>query len=167
MANNELLARHKGTRNVNIRSISNSEREAVDIISNFQMTDENHITKLLSIKNSVNDKLRKKRKLDDTILSILEQADAEQELETALSCDDRIQELIVKIERFMNKAPKESIKTSRVMFSSSPSLLSHNPEAKVKLPKLEISKFDGDIINFRRFSDQFNSAIHSNDVLMI
>ena len=62
MANNELLARHKGTRNVNIRSISNSEREAVDIISNFQMTDENHITKLLSIKNSVNDKLRKKRK---------------------------------------------------------------------------------------------------------
>ena len=86
-----------------------------------------------------------------------------QELETALSCDDRIQELIVKIERFMNKAPKESIKTSRVMFSSSPSLLSHNPEAKVKLPKLEISKFDGDIIHFRRFSDQFNSAMHSND----
>ena len=56
-----------------------------------------------------------------------------QELETALSCDDRIQELIVKIERFMNKAPKESIKTSRVMFSSSPSLLSHNPEVKVNL----------------------------------
>ena len=97
------------------------------------MTDENHITKLLSIKNSVNDKLRKKRKLDDTTLSILEQVDAEQELETALSCDDRIPELIVKIERFMNKAPKESIKTSRVMFSSSPSLLSHNPEVKVNL----------------------------------
>ena len=97
------------------------------------MTDENHITKLLSIKNSVNDKLRKKRKLDDTTLSILEQVDAEQELETALSCDDRIPELIVKIERFMNKAPKESIKTSRVMFSSSPSLLLHNPEVKVNL----------------------------------
>ena len=47
----------------------------------------------------------------------------------------------------MNKVPKESIESSRVMSSSSPSLLSHNPEVKVKLPKLEISKFDGYFIN--------------------
>ena len=47
----------------------------------------------------------------------------------------------------MNKVPKESIETSRVMSSSSISLLSHNPKVKVTLPKLEISKFDGDIIN--------------------
>ena len=147
MANNELLTRHKGTRNVYLRRISNSEQEALYIISNFQMTNENHITKLLSIKNSVNDKLRKVRELDNTILTNLEQADAEQELQTVLSRDDRIQELIVKIERCMNKVPQESIKTSRVTSSSSPSLLSHNPEVKVKLPKLEISKFDGDIIN--------------------
>ena len=67
MAYNELLARHKGTRNVYLRSISNSEREALDIIYYFQLTDENHITKLLSTKNSINDKLRKVRELDDTI----------------------------------------------------------------------------------------------------
>ena len=103
MANYELLTRHKGNRNVYLRSICNSKREALDIISNFQMTDENHITKLLSIKNSINDKLRKVRELDDTILSILEQEDAEKELETVLFRNDRIQELIVKIERCMNK----------------------------------------------------------------
>ena len=51
----------------------NSELEALDIISNFQMTDENHITKLLSVKNSIGDKLRKVRELDDTVISILEQ----------------------------------------------------------------------------------------------
>ena len=127
------------------------------------MTDENHIINLLSIKNSINDKLRKLWELDDAILSILEQKNTEQELETNLSRDDRIQELIVKIERCMNKVLKESIEPSRVMSSSSPSLLSHNPEVKVKLPKLEISKFDGDIINFRGFWNQFNSAINSND----
>ena len=66
------------------------------------MTDENHITKLLSIKNNINDKLRKVVQLDDTVLSILEQEDAEQELETPLFRDDRIQELIVKIECCMN-----------------------------------------------------------------
>ena len=72
------------------------------MISKFQMTDENHITKLLSIKNNTNDKLRKVVQLDDTVLSILEQEDAEQELETPLFRDDRIQELIVKIEHCMN-----------------------------------------------------------------
>ena len=55
MVSNELLTRHKRTRNAYIRSISNSELEALDIILNFQMTDENHITKLLSIKNSISD----------------------------------------------------------------------------------------------------------------
>ena len=98
-----MLLEEKGNRNVYLRSISNSKQEALDIISNFQMTDENHITKLLSIKNSINDKLRKVRELDDTILSILEQEDAEKELETVLFRNDRIQELIVKIERCMNK----------------------------------------------------------------
>ena len=98
-----MLLEEKGNRNVYLRSISNSKQEALDIISNFQMTDENHITKLLSIKNSINDKLRKVRELDDTILSILEQEDAEKELETVLFRNNRIQELIVKIERCMNK----------------------------------------------------------------
>ena len=63
----------------------------------------------------------------------------------------------------MNKVLKESIDSSRVLSPSTPSLISHNPEVKVKLPKLEISKFNGDIINFRGFWDQFSSAIHSND----
>ena len=131
------------------------------------MTDENHITKLLSIKNSVNDKLRKKRKLDDTILSILEQADAVQELETALSCDDRIQELIVKIERFMNKAPKESIKTSRVMFSSSPSLLSHNPEEKLSYQNWKYQNLTVILLIFEDFRINLTELYIQMTVLMI
>ena len=103
----------------------------LDIISNFQVTDENHINKLLPTENSINDKLRKMQKLDDKLLDILEHEDPEQELETVLSRDDHIPELIVKIERCMNKVPKESIELSRVMSSSTTSLLSHNLEVKV------------------------------------
>ena len=36
MANIELLARHKETRNVYLRNISNNEWEAPDVIFNFQ-----------------------------------------------------------------------------------------------------------------------------------
>ncbi|XP_064464421.1 uncharacterized protein LOC135375698 [Ornithodoros turicata] len=35
----------------------------------------------------------------------------------------------------------------------------------VKLPKLEISKFDGDLRNWESFWDQFDSTIHSNESL--
>ena len=37
--------------------------------------------------------------------------------------------------------------------------------AKVRLPKLDIEKFDGDVINWSSFWDQFSTAIHENDSL--
>ena len=69
----------------------NSELEALDIISNFQMTDENHITKLLSVKNSINDELRKVRELDDTVISISEQKELDLNKNWKLIhyCEDR------------------------------------------------------------------------------
>ena len=38
-------------------------------------------------------------------------------------------------------------------------------DVRIKLPKLEISKFDGSITNWRGFWDQFLIAIHKNDSL--
>ena len=35
----------------------------------------------------------------------------------------------------------------------------------VKLPKLELRKFDGYILQWQGFRDQFNSAVHQNDHL--
>ena len=37
--------------------------------------------------------------------------------------------------------------------------------AKIRLPKLEIEKFNGDVINWSSFWNQFSSAIHENDSL--
>ena len=91
MVNNELLTRHKKIRNAYLQSISNSELEARDIISNFHVTDENHITKLFCIKNSISDKLRKVRELDDTVISVLEQQelDLNKNWELIYYCEDR------------------------------------------------------------------------------
>ena len=38
-----------------------------------------------------------------------------------------------------------------------------NPLVKVKLPTLELKPFDGNIINWKPFWDQFDVSIHSND----
>ena len=47
--------------------------------------------------------------------------------------------------------------------SSNSSPLPVNESVKVKSPKLEISKFHGDVINWQGFWDQFCSAIHENN----
>lgn len=36
-------------------------------------------------------------------------------------------------------------------------------QSHLKLPKLELSKFDGDVLKFQNFWDQFEVAIHDND----
>ena len=42
-----------------------------------------------------------------------------------------------------------------------------NSRVKVKLPKLELKPFDGGIINWEPFWDQFNASIHSNNLRKI
>ena len=40
-----------------------------------------------------------------------------------------------------------------------------NSQVKVKLPKLELKTFDGDIINWKRFRDQFDVSVHSDNLI--
>ena len=40
-----------------------------------------------------------------------------------------------------------------------------NSQVKVKLPKLELKTFDGDIINWKRFRDQFDVSVHSHNLI--
>ena len=40
---------------------------------------------------------------------------------------------------------------------------SRSSEMRVKLPKLEIPKFNGNIINWRGFWDEYKSAMHDNE----
>ena len=71
--------------------------------------------------------------------------------------------IIAKIDRCLNKIPPAGSLNPLSVSSRTPSV-SH--EAKVKLPKLEPSKFDGDIINWRGFWDQLQVAIHENDIIL-
>ena len=104
MSEKELLTKYKGIRNVYMRSINNCERETLEIIDNFHSGDENQVTKLLSSKASLSDKLIKDREFDDPILQLLNQDDSEAELENILVRDDKIHELIIKIERCIFKS---------------------------------------------------------------
>ena len=159
MSEKELLSKYKGTRNVYMRSINNCERETLEIIDCFHSGDENQVTKLLSSKASLSDKLIKVWEFDDRILQLLNQDDSEAELENILVRDDKIHELIIKIERCIFESTHESINPpSTVSINSSTT----SNDVRVKLPELKISVFQGDITSWQGFWDQFEAAIHSN-----
>ena len=40
-----------------------------------------------------------------------------------------------------------------------------NSQVKLKLPKLELKPFDGDIMNWKPFWEQFNASIHSSNLI--
>ena len=148
------LAKFKGTRKVYMRSIDNTERDTLDIIKNFKLGDENQITKLISAKTSLNEKLIKVREFDNHILELLNQEESESELENILVRDDKINELIVKIERCIYKSSHENISTSSSVSANISIYISTNSnnqptdQLKVNLPELVISKFQGDIIEW-------------------
>ena len=74
---------------------------------------------------------------------------------------DQIHEILAKVDYVLNRNQVIISENSKAKTVSSTETSSGN--INVQLPKLEIVKFDGDIINWQSFWDQFDSAIHSND----
>ena len=59
----------------------------------------------------------------------------------------------------MNKVPTVASSLENLNVSSS----TQNHKNKVKLPRLEISKFNGDVIERKGFWDQFKSTVNKNN----
>ena len=157
----ETLVRLRGAPKIYLRSIKNSERDILEMIENFSIDDENPTIKLTSAKVSLQDRINKVKQQDEEILKILKTEDMENELEQILIREEHFQILIARIERCLSK-PKIHVDRNSLSSSNS-SPLPVNESVKVKLPKLEISKFNGDVIDRQGYWDQFCSAIHENN----
>ena len=154
----ESLSKKRETRNVYIRHIENLENEIKEIIANFDIGNSRHRERLKGLKYSLDDKMKKITILDDEIFDLLDQKDAEFELSNTLVRNDRIFGLIASIEEASNK--NENNKNSLISNSSSTSN-NNVDEVVCKLPKLVIKEFDGSVLNWQNFWDQFESTIHS------
>ena len=159
MAESAELTRFRGTRKTYLRNISNQERHILDLIQ--KPIDEKTETSLTASKNSLLEKFEKVKILNENILEHLTGGEFEKELEENLDKTDQIHEILAKVDYVLNRNQVIILENSKAKTVSSTETSSGN--IKVQLPKLEIVKFDGDIINWQSFWDQFDSAIHSND----
>ena len=121
--------------------------------------------------------------LDAEILELtLNEDEIAQEIEHADTCKAQLQTMVFELEGALKTKGKDastlevqpcSTESSR---SSSPVLSRHsscqpaqengaNRRPRIKLPKLTLRKFNGDITQWSSFWDSFNTAIHSNTEL--
>ena len=117
---------------------------------------EEQITKLTGLKNGLLDKIDKVKEVDWKILDVLPQEDSEIELEDILVLEDANFDVLAKIDRCLKKAPPSpSLSSLDISNQGSSHRSTLTQDVSVKLPKLELSKFDGSIINWRDFGTNF------------
>ena len=109
------------------------------------------------------EKMDELKTINTEILDLLDENDSLITNEIAESSEhrDKVNEYIVKIDDILeNNSSDESVSNLSISSKSS-----KTDSHRVRLPKLEVSRFNGNILSFRGFWDQFNATIHSSNDL--
>ena len=107
------------------------------------------------------------KNLDDEILELIPEDEAETltyEIDKSCQFSDEINDILVKIESIFSKSNIEnpSVHTNSTTSSS----VSSNPnDFHAKLPKLTVGKFNGELLSWQSFWDQYSAAIHTSSSL--
>ena len=117
------------------------------------------------LENSLKEKVKILKNLDDEILELIPEDEAEtlaNEIDKSCQFSDEINDILVKIESIFFKksiffCPYEQHNNSSV--SSNPN------DSHAKLPKLNLDKFNGELLSWQSFWDQYSVATHTNSSL--
>ena len=121
-------------------------------------------SKLSLLKCSLQEKLET-RALDREIVDLIEDDKLTEEIKLVDSYKETIYSALLKIEKSTSKATPPS-PTPRADDASESTISSTSTRGKgVKLPKLALCSFDGDITTWYSFWDSYESTIHKNEDL--
>ena len=111
---------------------------------------------LAQLKLSLEEKLETLKQLDGEVLDLTGEDDLETEIQQSEEFKDEIYSAIVKLNHSVTPVTRSTASTSGPMIHS---------DSKIKLPKLTIPPFEGDITKWTPFWDSYDSAIHRNSSL--
>ena len=127
-----------------------------------------NIAELCAYKTKYQSKIEEIKPVDSKILNFLSHEEYEHKLTESLIREDAFIDVITKVDRVLTKIYNLETNNSEHSFvretTSNHTRSPSNPTetVKVKLPKLELKPFDGNILNWQPFWDRFQSSIDSN-----
>ena len=161
----EALAKKKRIRGGHRASATRMVQLVSEMIAAFvhDPTSELNTRRLLQLKMSLGEKLGTLKRLDEEILDLVEEDDVADEIEQADAFKEKIYAATVDIDRYCVPSSKGSPPPVDDGGASGSGRTRGAPHgARVKLPKLAIRPFNGDITNWTTFWDSFESAIDSS-----
>ena len=133
--------------------VTRVEREIRDLIG----SDNYEIVKLKGLQNSYVDNIEKIKVLDNKIIDLLDDDAYDNELTATLTYHEGSFELLALLD---SKTTPTTTQITPTVPPADESLASRSLRNFTKLPRMEIKKFDGNILNWQSFWDQFASAVH-------
>ncbi|XP_065895078.1 uncharacterized protein [Dysidea avara] len=125
-------------------------------IDTILLEDSPDIAKLSQLKLSLQEKLETIKILDGELLDIVEESELATEIEQADGFKEGIYTAIIKIDKSTAMA---HARTSVDTTEPHPLPVARD---RVKLPKLVLRPFNGDVTNWTTFWESFDSSVHSN-----
>ena len=119
-------------------------------------------TTLLQLKMNLQEKLDILKRLDEEILGAVEEDRVAEEIELADDFCEGIFSITVQMDSKLTPLapPTPASHVASVTPRREPS-----PKSKVRLPKISLQPFDGELTSWTPFWDAFKAAIHDNDSL--
>ena len=122
---------------------------------------QNDKSKVLAVKSKLNEKLSTLQKVNNEVLGLIEDEDAYEDYQN--KADDfeiEIEEVIINIDSIILKP-----ETAPVIHPLIPQVVpppTPHQNHNIKLPRIDIKKFSGDVTEWQTFFDSFEVAVHSN-----
>ena len=153
------ITKLRGLKSVYTRHLKGLEMELEKGLVDFALGSEEHIVHLSGLKKSYLSDVEKIQAQNDNILALLKGQELEKELCENLNQGSNYNRTLAKIDFYLNKVLTVAFSLENLNILCS----TQSYENKVKLPRIELSKFNGDIIEWKGFWDQFKSTVHEDN----
>lgn len=173
------VSKRKKIREAHRTSLRRTMAAATEILNQSNdviVSDTTTITTLTQQKMTLKEKLEILREKNDGILGLVREDEIEEEIKQADIVHEEATRMIVQIEAVLKRAnepPNQPL--PRTMSPTEPrssgnsggegASASASARAKVRLPKLNLKKFTGNVTEWTAFWDAYKSAIHDNPEL--
>ena len=158
------LANLKKRRGICRGLVTKTENQIKTLLDNFDHHSNENVIKLTGLRNQYQNRLSSVKELDESILNSAEPENYENEYINSEEYYNFSYELLANIKFILglNRAPS-NLDPNNSTYNCS--IISSSVPSSPRLPKLEITKFDGKILSWQKFWDQYNLAIHSKESL--
>ena len=157
------LARKKKIRGGHRASATRMVTQVLDAIEHPD-NPESTLTKLKQCKAALEEKLDTVKQLDADILDEVDETDVENEIDQADVFKEKVQREIIDATSAIT-AKGVPVRGHSSIVTPPPSPTLPTATTRVKLPKLSLKRFNGDLTKWSTFWDSFESSIHQNSDL--